>query len=233
MPGRWGSSAAFRVHSLVDVAWVSPRRGGQFSAAAGARARFQGDRHEDTHTLLTPHRRQSEKQKASWIGGFKLVPMEEVEPRPRAKLGRMGWGFERIFLVRHGKSEWNMKGRRQGQLDSPLTETGRSSVQRVGSMLSELDPDALFSSPLGRAWSTAQIIDAILGLGIQSEVGLSEIDHGELAGRTDDEIERSHPGLLAERRSRLYEWRFPGGESYADGDLRAATALRRIEATST
>jgi broad specificity phosphatase PhoE len=145
----------------------------------------------------------------------------------------MGWGFERVFLVRHGKSEWNMKGRRQGQLDSPLAETGRSSAQRVGSMLSELDPDALFSSPLGRAWSTAQIIDAILGLGIQSEVGLSEIDHGELAGRTDDEIERSHPGLLAERRSRLYEWRFPGGESYADGDLRAAAALRRMEATST
>jgi broad specificity phosphatase PhoE len=142
----------------------------------------------------------------------------------------VSWGFEKVFLVRHGKSEWNVEGRRQGQLDSPLTEAGRCTAQRVGSILSELDADALFSSPLGRAWQTAQIIDAVVGLGVQSEAGLSEIDHGELAGLTKDEIERSNPGLLAERRSCLYDWRFPGGESYSDGDVRAAAALRRIAA---
>jgi broad specificity phosphatase PhoE len=142
----------------------------------------------------------------------------------------MSWGFEKVFLVRHGKSEWNVEGRRQGQLDSPLTEAGRCTAQRAGSILSELDADALFSSPLGRASQTAHIIDAVLGLGVQSEAGLSEIDHGELAGLTNDEIERSHPGLLAQRRSCLYDWRFPGGESYSDGDLRASAALRRIEA---
>lgn len=142
----------------------------------------------------------------------------------------MNWGFEKVFIVRHGQSEWNVEGRRQGQLDSPLTDSGRCSAQAVGSILSKLDADALFSSPLGRAWQTAQIIDALLGLGVQSEPGLSEIDHGELAGLTDDEIVRSNPGLLAERRSRLYDWRFPGGESYSDGDIRAAAALRRIEA---
>lgn len=145
----------------------------------------------------------------------------------------MGWSFETILIVRHGQTEWNAEGRRQGQLDSPLTEAGRSSAHRVGSILSQLDPDALFSSPLRRAWSTAQIIDAALGLGVRSEAGLSEIDHGELAGLTDDEIEKSHPGLRAKRRSHLYDWRFPGGESYADGNLRAAASLRRIEATST
>jgi broad specificity phosphatase PhoE len=144
--------------------------------------------------------------------------------------GEVSWGFEKVFLVRHGKSEWNIEGRRQGQLDSALTEAGRCTTQRVGSILSELDADALFSSPLGRAWQTAQIIDTALGLGVQSEAGLSEIDHGELAGLTNDEVERSHPGLLAERRCRLYDWRFPGGESYSDGDLRAAAALRLIEA---
>lgn len=143
------------------------------------------------------------------------------------------WGFEHVFIVRHGESEWNVEGRRQGQLDSPLTPAGRSTAQQLGALLSELDPDALFSSPLGRAWSTAQIIDAFLELGIRSEVGLSEIDHGELAGLTNDEIEGSHPGLLAKRQTCLYSWRFPGGESYADGDLRAASALRRIEATLT
>jgi broad specificity phosphatase PhoE len=145
----------------------------------------------------------------------------------------VAWGFDKVFIVRHGETEWNVQGRRQGQLDSPLTEAGRSSAQRVSVLLSELDPDALISSPLGRAWSTALIIDAALGLGVRSEVGLSEIDHGELGGLTNDEIEASHPGLFAERRACLHGWRFPGGESYADADLRAAAALRRIETTLT
>jgi len=143
----------------------------------------------------------------------------------------MAWRFDRVFIVRHGETEWNVQGRRQGQLDSPLTEAGRSSAQQVSVLLSELDPDALFSSPLGRTWSTALIIDSALALGVRSEGGLSEIDHGELGGLTNDEIERSHPGLLAERRACLYGWRFPGGESYADGELRAAAALSDIETT--
>jgi probable phosphoglycerate mutase len=143
----------------------------------------------------------------------------------------MTWDFEKIFVIRHGESQWNVEGRRQGQLDSPLTEAGRSSAEQVSAVLLRLNPDSLFSSPLGRAWSTAQIIDAVLDLGIRPEVGLSEIDHGHLAGLTSDEIETSHPCLLAKRRSCLYTWRFPGGESYADGGLRAAAALRRIERT--
>jgi Histidine phosphatase superfamily (branch 1) len=44
------------------------------------------------------------------------------------------------------------------------------------------------------------------------------------------EIERSNPGLLAQRRSCLYDWRFPGGESYSNGNVRAASALQRIKA---
>jgi broad specificity phosphatase PhoE len=142
-------------------------------------------------------------------------------------------GFDKVFIVRHGETEWNVQGRRQGQLDSPLTEARRYSAQQVGVLLSELDPDALNSSPLGRAWSTALIIDAALGRGIRSEGGLSEIDHDELGGLTNDEIEEFHPGLLAERRACLHGWRFPGGESYADGDLRAAAALSRIATSFT
>ena len=144
----------------------------------------------------------------------------------------MSWGFENVFIVRHGQTEWNLEGRRQGQLDSPLTETGRRAAHHVGTILSGLDADGLYSSPLGRAWQTAQIIDDVLGLGVQSEAGLQEIDHGELAGRTDLEIEESNPGLLAQRRTCLYDWRFPGGESYSDADTRAAAVLRRLEAAS-
>ena len=56
----------------------------------------------------------------------------------------MPWRFEEVFIVRHGETEWNVQGRRQGQFDSPLTQAGRSSAQQVSVLLSELDPDALF-----------------------------------------------------------------------------------------
>ena len=142
----------------------------------------------------------------------------------------MGWTFDRVFVIRHGQTNWNRTGRRQGQLDSPLTATGRRAAQTVAGRLAPLKPDQLFSSPLGRAQATADAISTATDLPVRLEPGLSEIHHGELAGLTNGEIESLHPGLLEARRRHLYDWRFPEGESYRDGDQRARQALRRIEA---
>jgi probable phosphoglycerate mutase len=49
-----------------------------------------------------------------------------------------------------------------------------------------------------------------------------------MAGLTNEEIERAFPGEMARRSLNKYEWRFPDGESYAEADVRAASALRRI-----
>ena len=49
-----------------------------------------------------------------------------------------------------------------------------------------------------------------------------------MAGMTNEEIERAFPGEMARRSRDKYRWRFPNGESYADADSRAASALRRI-----
>ena len=49
-----------------------------------------------------------------------------------------------------------------------------------------------------------------------------------MAGMTNEEIERAFPGELARRSRDKYQWRFPNGESYADADLRAASALRQV-----
>jgi hypothetical protein len=59
-------------------------------------------------------------------------------------------------------------------------------------------------------------------------VSLRVIDHGDMAGMTNEEIERAFPGQLTRRSRDKYQWRFPRGESYADADLRAASALRLI-----
>jgi broad specificity phosphatase PhoE len=136
--------------------------------------------------------------------------------------------IEEVFLVRHGETEWNRTGRRQGQLDAPLTENGSAEIQRVAERIGALPIDGVFSSPLGRSIATAQAYAKILQQTITTIDDLREIDHGDMAGMTDEEIERAFPGQLTRRSQDKYQWRFPRGESYADADLRAASALRLI-----
>jgi broad specificity phosphatase PhoE len=136
--------------------------------------------------------------------------------------------IEEVFLVRHGETEWNRTGRRQGQLDAPLTESGSVEIQRVAERIGSLPIDGVFSSPLGRAITTAQAYAEILQQTITTIDDLREIDHGDMAGMTNEEIERAFPGQLTRRSRDKYQWRFPKGESYADADLRAASALRQI-----
>lgn len=133
--------------------------------------------------------------------------------------------WERVYLVRHGETEWNVQGRPQGQLDSPLTPTGIAQARRHAVTLRREAVDAIFTSPLGRARTTADIIADELGLGVVVIDDLAEVDHGHFAGLSNEDIELRYPGALARRAADKYRWRFPGGESYADAEVRAGRAL--------
>jgi probable phosphoglycerate mutase len=136
--------------------------------------------------------------------------------------------MEEVYLVRHGETEWNRTGRRQGQLDAPLTESGIAEVRRVAERIESIPIDGVFSSPLGRAVATAQTYAQVLHQTITTVDDLRELDHGVMAGMTNEEIERAFPGEMARRSRDKYKWRFPNGENYADADSRAASALRQI-----
>ena len=139
--------------------------------------------------------------------------------------------MEVVYLARHGETEWNRRGRRQGQLDSPLTVRGRSQADAVAAVLEGCRVDAVFHSPLGRAAQTAQIIATHLYATPTELTELAEVHHGDVAGLTDDEIDGRFPGMMAARDRDKFVWRFPGGESYADADTRATSALAAIVAT--
>ena len=134
----------------------------------------------------------------------------------------------RVLLARHGQTEWNVLGRRQGQLDSPLTAAGLAHAHRHAAVLAGADLDAIFTSPLGRATTTARIIAGVTGLPVTVLDDLAEVHHGAFAGLTDEDIAARHPDAAGARARDKYHWRFPGGESYADADRRAAAALRVI-----
>jgi broad specificity phosphatase PhoE len=140
-----------------------------------------------------------------------------------------GAGFDQVFLARHGQTEWNRLGRRQGQLDSPLTALGERQADSLARTVAGLPGiDGVFSSPLGRAAMTAARCAQVLGLAVTVVQELAEVHHGAMAGLTASEIEARFPGAMNRRQQDKYQWRFPGGESYADASRRAAGALAQI-----
>ncbi len=63
-----------------------------------------------------------------------------------------------IYIVRHGQTDWNVEGIYQGRIDIPLNKTGIEQAKRTREKLRGIKFDKVFSSPLKRAFETAQII---------------------------------------------------------------------------
>jgi broad specificity phosphatase PhoE len=112
--------------------------------------------------------------------------------------------------------------RRQGRVDSPLTALGVTQAKACGLVLrkeiSDLSEAVLYTSPLGRARTTAEIIRACLDLPpdrVVVEECLAEHDYGEWQGLTNDQVDALYPGLRAQRERDKWNYVVPGGESYA------------------
>ena len=99
--------------------------------------------------------------------------------------------------MRHGQSEWNAENRWQGQADPPLSELGEDQARDAAERLGDIAFAALVASDLRRARHTAEILAEALGLGVQLDPGLREIDVGDWTGLTRSEIEAQWPGELA------------------------------------
>lgn len=119
----------------------------------------------------------------------------------------------RLILVRHGESVGNAQRRLQGQSDHPLTELGREQSRRLGQRLAKEGVTALYSSPIHRAWQTAEVIGELLGLAPQPLPGVEEYDFGNFSGLTWEEIRAQAPELVEFVRSRRPEYpQYPGEE---------------------
>jgi len=141
-----------------------------------------------------------------------------------------------LYLLRHGETIWNREGRIQGQRDSPLTRTGITQTEHMGTALRREIGDprtwAIVSSPLGRAWQSATIMAEVMGLdplGVALEPRLMEMSFGHWEGLKYEEIEAREPGILARRERDLWNFRPPGGESYADLSARVAAWVSTLE----
>jgi len=147
-------------------------------------------------------------------------------------------GIPEIFVIRHGETEWNLSGRWQGDLDSPLTDKGLAQARDLGRMLREhgLSPDShgFYSSPIRRARDTAAIAlqEAGLEAGILIEdARLREISVGRWTG-IHREVIRAETGLSENADFLEYYKATPEGERFEAVMTRAKAFLATLEGPS-
>jgi probable phosphoglycerate mutase len=131
---------------------------------------------------------------------------------------------QRVFLIRHGETEWTLSGQHTGITDIPLTQNGRRMPRLLAPILAKVTFARIFTSPLQRARETC----ALAGLGEQAEVDrdLVEWNYGDYEGLTTTQIEAKAPGWL------LFRDGCPGGEGPLEVGRRVDAVIERVRAVN-
>lgn len=139
---------------------------------------------------------------------------------------------QRVLVVRHGETDYNVQARIQGHLNVALNDHGRQQALALATYLADAPIGAIYSSDLVRAYETAEPLAFAKNLTIQTDTRLREINLGVFQGYSGDELRRSPQYAEA------YEtWRKdatfipPGGESFDQLGERTLAAFQDIVTT--
>lgn len=130
----------------------------------------------------------------------------------------------KLYVVRHGQTDWNVQNKVCGITDVELTEEGKAQAEKVADTLSGNHIDLILSSPLKRAMQTAEIISRKCGTDLQVESRLTEQNYGIYEG-----VDRANERFLQNKRQ--FAFRYPGGESMMQVAYRIYGLLDRLKET--
>ncbi|MEO7964056.1 MAG: histidine phosphatase family protein [Gemmatimonadaceae bacterium] len=128
----------------------------------------------------------------------------------------------RLYLIRHGETEWSLSGQHTGRTDIPLTANGEDGARDLGKALRGIRIAQVFTSPLQRASRTCELV--ALGPDAQVDPDLAEWDYGDYEGQRTPDIRRHHPGW------NIYRDGSPHGETPAQVVARADRVVERLRA---
>jgi broad specificity phosphatase PhoE len=136
-------------------------------------------------------------------------------------LNMLQFPHKKIYLIRHGETEWTLNGKHTGTTDIPLTKNGEMQAELIGNRLRGHAFQMILSSPLQRAANTCEIAGFLKEA--RRDPDLVEWNYGEFEGLTMDEIHKKIPHW------NIFSHGAPGGESVADLNARANRVLAKIQ----
>ncbi len=142
--------------------------------------------------------------------------------------------YPTIFLIRHGQTEWNVDRRFQGRLNSPLTKKGRLQAKenalKLKKYIDKFDNIKIFSSPLGRAKETVEIICNELEIdksNIIYDNRIMEFSYGIFEGQKVEDMLKTEE--FQKREADKWNYQIENGESYRIVQKRVKDFLDEIK----
>jgi len=135
----------------------------------------------------------------------------------------------KLFLTRHGQTDWNTAGRYQGQSDTLLNETGLRQAEQIAKRLAKETIHAIYTSDLSRAANTAQTIADFHSLEIKKDSRWRELSFGDWEGMTYKEMSVHSPELFEAWMKDPRTISTPNGETLAQLAVRVKAAFDEIK----
>jgi len=134
----------------------------------------------------------------------------------------------KIYLVRHGQTAWNKEEIFRGRTDVPLDETGFREAQLVAGYFRGKEIHAIYSSPLLRAFQTAQEISKVCDLGVTPLEGIVDMSFGGWEGRSLQEVREKDQERYRQWREEPHRVKVPGGETLDEVRVRSMATLEKM-----
>jgi broad specificity phosphatase PhoE len=128
----------------------------------------------------------------------------------------------RLYLIRHGETEWSISGQHTGSTDIPLTAHGEQGARELGPYLRHIQFARVLTSPRQRARRTCEL--AGIGSAAEIEPDLAEWDYGDYEGKRSLDIHTERPDW------NIFRDGCPGGEMPAQVSARADRLIARLSA---
>ena len=138
-----------------------------------------------------------------------------------------------IILVRHGETEWNVAEIFRGRADIELNKTGVKQAELLATYLSKIKVAAIYSSPLKRALTTAEIIAGYHDTSVAIAHGLIDFNYGQWQGLSHHEVKNTYHELYQAWVSHPDRVKIPAGESLDDVRQRAKDVVTGITSRDT
>lgn len=134
----------------------------------------------------------------------------------------------RIFLARHGQTEWNGQKRVQGHTDVHLDVVGKAQVEQLAESLRSQGIERIVSSDLRRAAESAEAVSKAVDVPVEYEPRLRERSYGEWEGFSYQEFSKEIAALAKKEKKPADLIAPPGGESFREMSARIKPVVHAI-----